>query len=105
MISDYPTPTPRPVGDSGAKVQGCKLLIVPTVRGKCCSSNIIWIFTPVEFSVIQVGAKSRAITINMSPQGGVSGDSVVTNYLELVILQTGNEPNIDGQSLTFWRQT
>ena len=44
-------------------------LIVPTVLGKCRGYNIRTL-TLLGFSVVKGGAKSRVVTISLSPQGG-----------------------------------
>ena len=47
----------------------CKyFFIVPAALGKCGGYNI-GILTPVRFSVVLGGAKSRVVTISLSPQG------------------------------------
>ena len=56
------------MGYDRAKEQCNFFSIVPAVPGKCPSSNI-WIPTPVRFSVMYGGAKSRVFTISLSPQG------------------------------------
>ena len=55
-------------GHSRAKVQGNYFLIVSPVPGNYQGFNILN-FTPVRFSVVWVGAKSRVATISLSPQG------------------------------------
>ena len=49
-------------------MQGIYFLIVPTVPGKCGGYNI-WTSAPLRFSVVQGRAKSRVVTISLSPQG------------------------------------
>ena len=53
----------------GAKVQGNNVLIAPQCGGKCWGSNIRILYQ-VEFSVICGRAKSWAIIVSVSPQGG-----------------------------------
>ena len=50
-----------------AKVQGNYFFIVPAVPGKCRGFNI-GTLTPVRSSVVKGGAKSRVVTISLSPQ-------------------------------------
>ena len=50
-------------------IKGNYFFIVPTLRGKCWGFTI-WIHTPVGFSVMHGGAKSRVVTISLSPQSG-----------------------------------
>ena len=50
-------------------MQGKYFLIVPAVPGKSRGYNI-GKFAPLKFSVVYGGAKSRVVTISLSPQGG-----------------------------------
>ena len=49
-------------------VQGKYFLIVPPVPGKCGGYNI-GTSAPLRFSVVWGGAKSRVVTISLSPEG------------------------------------
>ena len=50
-------------------VQGKYFLIVPTLTGKCGGYKI-GTSAPLRFSVEKGGAKSRIVTISLSPQAG-----------------------------------
>ena len=59
-------------GNSRAKVQGNYFLIVPTVPGNYRGFNI-GNLTPVRFSVVYGGAKSRVVTISPRRAGLIPG--------------------------------
>lgn len=56
-----------------------------------CGYSDIWIFTPGEFSVIQIGAKSKAITISMSSQCGAYTQALKMRSLALLFLVGGRD--------------
>ena len=67
----YHPPLPRPTGIAGeepAKVQGNYFSIVPAEPGYYGGFNIRTLI-PMRFSVVYGGAKSRVVTISLSPQG------------------------------------